>query len=115
MILDLFQLDGRVALVTGGRRGLGRAMAVGLAEAGADVACVSLSGDAHETGEAVEAAGRRFLDIRADLGDPSQRDGLVDQVVSDLGRRRRRRSRSSRGVSDGHLAGTAGSSPDCRF
>ena len=61
-------------------------MAVGLAEAGADVACVSLSGDAHETGEAVEAAGRRFLDIRADLGDPSQRDGLVDQVVSDLGR-----------------------------
>ena len=41
MILDLFKLDGRIALVTGATRGLGRAIACGLAEAGADIACVS--------------------------------------------------------------------------
>jgi len=45
MILDFFRLDQRVALVTGANRGLGQAMAAGLAEAGADIACVSRSGD----------------------------------------------------------------------
>lgn len=86
MILDLFRLDGRVALVTGGRRGLGQSMAWGLAEAGADIACVSLTGDARETRELVEAAGRRFLDLKADLGIPEQRRGLADRVVKEFGR-----------------------------
>ena len=45
MTLELFRLDGRVALVTGGDKGLGQAMAIGLAQAGADVAIVSRSGD----------------------------------------------------------------------
>ncbi len=44
MILDLFKLDGRIAVVTGGRRGLGQAMAAALAQAGADIACVSKPG-----------------------------------------------------------------------
>ncbi|MGH7127534.1 MAG: SDR family oxidoreductase [Planctomycetaceae bacterium] len=56
MILDLFKLDGRVALVTGGSRGLGQAMAVGLAQAGADIACVSRTGEDRETRRLVEAA-----------------------------------------------------------
>ena len=85
MILDLFRLDGRAALVTGASRGLGQAIAAGLAEAGADIACVSRSGNAAETRRLVEAAGRRFLDITADLGDPLQRSGLADRVAGELG------------------------------
>lgn len=85
MILDLFKLDGRVALVTGGRRGLGQAIARGLAEAGADVACVSRSGDAAETKRLVEAAGRRFFDLQADLSQSDQRSGLIDRVAGELG------------------------------
>ena len=86
MILDLFNLDGRVAVVTGGRRGLGQAMAWGLAQAGADIACVSRSGHAEETGRLVEGCGRRFLDLRADLADPEQRRGLIARVAEGLGR-----------------------------
>jgi 2-deoxy-D-gluconate 3-dehydrogenase len=55
MIPDQFKLEGRIALVTGASRGLGQAMAVGLAEAGADIACVSQSGD----DEATPCAGRK--------------------------------------------------------
>ncbi|HUG94377.1 MAG TPA: SDR family oxidoreductase [Planctomycetaceae bacterium] len=86
MTLDLFRLDGRVALVTGASRGLGQAMAWGLAQAGADVACVSRTGNAAETRTLVEAAGRRYVDLAVDLGEPAQRVGLVDAVVGKLGR-----------------------------
>src|SRR5437764_2220089 len=86
MILDLFKLDDRVALVTGASRGLGQAMAIGLAEAGADIACVSRSGDDAAIRSQVESLGRRFLGIKADLADPAQRVGLVDRVVAGLGR-----------------------------
>ena len=86
MILDLFKLDHRVALVTGASRGLGQAMACGLAEAGADIACVSRSGDDAAIRSHVESLGRRFLGITADLADPAQRVGLVDRVVGGLGR-----------------------------
>lgn len=85
VILEQFQLNGRVALVTGGTRGLGYAMAVGLAEAGADIACVSRTGDDGPLQERVEALGRRFLGIRAELARPEQRVGLVDKVVTGLG------------------------------
>jgi len=85
MILDLFKLDGRVALVTGARRGLGHAMAWALAQAGADVACVSKTGNADETRVLVEGTGRRFLDIQADLADPAQRHGLIERVAESLG------------------------------
>jgi len=86
MILDLFKLDNRVALVTGANRGLGQAMALGLAEAGADIACVSRSGDDAVIRGQVAELGRRFLGFKADLADPAQRVGLVDQVVAGLGR-----------------------------
>jgi 2-deoxy-D-gluconate 3-dehydrogenase len=86
MILQQFSLDGRVAMVTGASRGLGQAMAIGLAEAGADIACVSRSGDDRRTCERVEALGRRFLGLQADLADSTQRIGLVDRVVGHFGR-----------------------------
>ena len=85
MILDLFKLTDRTALVTGARRGLGRGIAVGLAEAGADIACVSQSGEADDTRRRVEATGRRFLDIQLDLADPDARVGLVERVAEELG------------------------------
>ena len=86
MILDLFKLDGRVALVTGASRGLGQAMALGLAEAGADIACVSRSGDDARTRDAVEAAGRKFFGLKSDLARPEQRQGLVERVLAEMGR-----------------------------
>ncbi|MGE3313772.1 MAG: SDR family oxidoreductase [Planctomycetaceae bacterium] len=86
MILDQFKLDGRVALVTGASRGLGQAMARGLAQAGADVACVSSSGNATETRSLVEHAGRRFLDLKVDLSEIDARRGVVDRVLTEFGR-----------------------------
>jgi 2-deoxy-D-gluconate 3-dehydrogenase len=86
MILELFKLNNRVALVTGANRGLGQAMALGLAEAGADIACVSRSGDDATIRGQVGELGRRFLGLQADLADPAQRAGLVDRVVAGLGR-----------------------------
>ena len=86
MILDLFKLDGRVAIVTGASRGIGQALALGLAQAGADIACITRSGNADATRKLVEGCGRRFLDIAADLGDPEGRAGLAQRVVDELGR-----------------------------
>ncbi len=85
MILDLFKLDGRVALVTGASHGLGQAMAWGLAQAGADIVNVSRKDTAQETRELVESTGRKFLDLRADLGDAEQRRGLIDRAAEQLG------------------------------
>jgi 2-deoxy-D-gluconate 3-dehydrogenase len=85
MILDQFKLAGKIALVTGASRGLGQAMAVGLAEAGADIACVSQSGDDQATRQRIESTGRQFLGLRADLADPGQRVGLVNRVVDHFG------------------------------
>jgi len=70
MILDLFRLDGQTAIVTGASRGLGAAMAIALAEAGADVALVA-RGDLAATTAAVEAEGRRAIPIECDLEDRS--------------------------------------------
>ena len=70
MILDQFNLKGKIALVTGASRGLGQAMALGLAEAGADIACVSRTGNDRQTRERVETLGRRFLGLQANLARP---------------------------------------------
>jgi 2-dehydro-3-deoxy-D-gluconate 5-dehydrogenase len=67
MSADLFSLQGRVALVTGANTGLGQAMAIGLAEAGADIVAVGRTAP-EETRARVEQAGRRFFAIAADLG-----------------------------------------------
>ena len=66
MILDKFQLHAKVALVTGASRGLGKAAAIGLAEAGADLALVGTK-DTNDTATQVSNLGRRVCQIKADL------------------------------------------------
>jgi 2-deoxy-D-gluconate 3-dehydrogenase len=82
----LFDVTGKVALVTGGRRGLGRAMVLGLARAGARVAVCARSPEADELGREVAALGGDLFYLQADLGIRAQRQGLVDRVVARFGR-----------------------------
>ncbi|WP_138511055.1 2-dehydro-3-deoxy-D-gluconate 5-dehydrogenase KduD [Maricaulis alexandrii] len=79
-----FNLEGKVALVTGGNTGLGQGMAVALAEAGADIVVAGRS-SAADTGKAVEALGRRFFEVKADFSDPSCVDGVVAETVEKAG------------------------------
>jgi 2-deoxy-D-gluconate 3-dehydrogenase len=82
---DLFTLTGRIAVVTGANTGIGQAIAIALARAGADVAAVGRTSP-DETGEAVKAAGRRFLSVKADLGKPGIVGDIVQQIVDWGGR-----------------------------
>ncbi|NOZ27694.1 MAG: 2-dehydro-3-deoxy-D-gluconate 5-dehydrogenase KduD [Chloroflexi bacterium] len=87
MILDLFRLDGKVAMVTGPGTGLGQAIALGLAEAGADIVGVYRE-SFRETQQMVEALGRRFLPMQADLSRTTPEDlrRLIDRAVAEMGR-----------------------------
>ncbi|SCL34287.1 2-deoxy-D-gluconate 3-dehydrogenase [Micromonospora nigra] len=87
MVLDAFRLDGRVALVTGANRGIGRAVATALAQAGADLALLGRT-DPAETVAVVEALGRRALVVPGDLATagPDQFADAVESAVAELGR-----------------------------
>ncbi len=85
MSTDLFNLTGKVAIVTGCGTGLGHGMAVGLAEAGADIAGIYNSSEPACQKE-IEAVGRRFAGIRADLADHDQVSRIVPETVKALGR-----------------------------
>ena len=87
MILDLFRVTGRVAVVTGAGRGLGAAAAVALAEAGADVVISARSADQlAKVAAQVEAAGRRALVVPADLSDTDAAAGLAEAAADAFGR-----------------------------
>jgi len=86
MILDTFSLDGKVALVTGAARGLGQGMAVGLAQAGADIIGVDVLSPLAETCGLVEKAGRRFVDVQADLSSTEDIERILDTARKELGR-----------------------------
>jgi 2-dehydro-3-deoxy-D-gluconate 5-dehydrogenase len=83
-VLDLFRLDGKTALVTGARRGIGKAMAVALAEAGADIIGVSKS---MEPGSNVErevtALGRQFKGYACDFANRESVHAFLKQVISE--------------------------------
>lgn len=80
-------LEGKKALVTGASRGIGRAIAIALAEAGADVA-INYSGSeaaAAETAQAVEALGRRAIVLQANVGKAAEFDAMVKDVLEQFG------------------------------
>jgi NAD(P)-dependent dehydrogenase (short-subunit alcohol dehydrogenase family) len=82
-----FDLDGRIALVTGAARGIGRAISLALAHAGADVALgLRAPGTADDLVEEIRALGRRSVPIAMDIRDVSQSRAAVKTVVTELGR-----------------------------
>lgn len=84
-VLDSFKLDGKTALVTGARRGIGKAMAIALAEAGADIVAASAQMEprASAVGKEVEALGRTFRGYACDLADRKQVYALIESVRSE--------------------------------
>jgi 2-deoxy-D-gluconate 3-dehydrogenase len=86
-VLDDFSLDGKVALVTGAARGLGQGIALGLAEAGADVAALDIV-SLDETGEIIQNEGRSLHAMNVDLleSDAQLAADVVEECVSSLGR-----------------------------
>ena len=82
----LYDLSGRIALVTGASRGSGKAVALGLASAGADVAVVSRGEAVKETASMVEQLGRRSFAMQEDLAEPDAAARIVARTVEQLGR-----------------------------
>jgi NAD(P)-dependent dehydrogenase (short-subunit alcohol dehydrogenase family) len=86
-VLNQFRLDGRVALITGGTKGLGRAMAEGFVEAGAQVVVVSRNGEeaAAVAAELAAHGGTTCRGYACDVTVPAQVDGLVQEVLAEFG------------------------------
>ncbi|WP_028866244.1 2-dehydro-3-deoxy-D-gluconate 5-dehydrogenase KduD [Psychromonas aquimarina] len=85
MILNSFNLQGKVAVVTGCDTGLGQGMALGLAQAGCDIVGVNIV-EPSETIEKIEATGRKFIDIRANLMKLDDIPMIVERSVAELGK-----------------------------
>jgi NAD(P)-dependent dehydrogenase (short-subunit alcohol dehydrogenase family) len=86
-VIPSLDATGKVAIVTGGSKGLGRAMALGFAEAGADVVVASRKlGPCEAVADEVRRTGRRALAVSCHVGDWEQCDALVDTTVAEFGR-----------------------------
>lgn len=84
-MLNNFSLEGKVAIVTGCTRGLGQGMAIGLANAGADIVGIDYSTDNAETKKLVEATGRKYHSIQADLTKIDKVEAIVAETVEVFG------------------------------
>jgi gluconate 5-dehydrogenase len=85
-VLDLFRLDGKRAVVTGASRGLGRSMALALADVGADVIITGRTQPTLEaTAAEIQARGRQAWTVQADMAVPSQCTAAFDRILRDLG------------------------------
>lgn len=86
-ILDRMRLDGKSIYVTGGAQGLGKAMATGLAEAGADVAIVDINEEKAKAtaDEIAQATGQKVIAVKTDVTDPEEVEAMVNTVVDQLG------------------------------
>jgi 2-deoxy-D-gluconate 3-dehydrogenase len=80
MILDKFKLSGKTALVTGCNRGIGKAIAIGLAEAGADIIGVSRSGKMNETEKTVTSLGKSFKSYACDFSERKDLHSFIKTV-----------------------------------
>ncbi|HYP24129.1 MAG TPA: SDR family NAD(P)-dependent oxidoreductase [Actinomycetota bacterium] len=86
MTIERFSLAGKIAVVTGASRGIGRAIALGFAEAGADVAVAARSEDDLETlAKEIDSLGRRALAVRTDVTNREDVEALLDRTVTELG------------------------------
>jgi 2-dehydro-3-deoxy-D-gluconate 5-dehydrogenase len=85
MILEAFELKGKNALVTGSSRGLGAAIAIALAQAGANVGCHGRSSDGKTTSDAIVQMGRRSFYLAGDMSDPKFYPALIGKTVEDFG------------------------------
>ena len=84
--LDLFRLDGKTAIVTGGGRGLGQYMAEALSDAGANVVLCSRKKEAlDEVKEGIEARGCRALALRCDVTDPDDAENVASEAEKCFG------------------------------
>ena len=85
MNLEAFQLNGKNALVTGSHRGLGVAIAVALAKAGANVGCHGRDAKPGTACDEIRSVGRKTFYFSADLADKKSYAGLIDKTVSEFG------------------------------
>ncbi len=86
MILDQFKLTNKVAIVTGCSTGLGEGMAIGLAEAGADIAGVDYVPGPYRVQEELEKMGRKFLELQEDLSTIEPVNRIIEKTVAEFGK-----------------------------